>query len=134
MLSPVSGAADKIFVQDGDEEVKEMEHTDAVIEPTFNFDEKKQTRLSQEMRNKIPVEEEEHFNPGMPVSPVSVDGTDIRITTGAQSLESTLSDGADIRNAIREANQPSTNNVEAPASPQSEIDQQADKITDDIFR
>jgi len=31
------------------------------------------------MRNQIPVEEEEHLNPGMPVSPNSADGNDIRI-------------------------------------------------------
>lgn len=38
--------------------------------------------------------------PGMPVSPVSIDGTDIRIMTGAQSLESTLSDGTEFKKAI----------------------------------
>lgn len=55
------------------------------------------------MRNLIPVEEE-NFQPGMPVSPVSMgDGNEIRIQTGAQSLESTLSDGAELRNAIHEA-------------------------------
>lgn len=35
-------AADKIFVQDGGELIKD----EGVIEPTFKFDEKKNTRLS----------------------------------------------------------------------------------------
>jgi hypothetical protein len=49
------------------------------------------------MRNRIPTEEEERVYPGMPVSPVSVEGVDIKIQTGSQSLESTLTDGKEIK-------------------------------------
>lgn len=56
------------------------------------------------MRDQIPVEQEQVNTGGLPVSPASIEGQDIRITTGAQSLESTISDGEQIRNAISEAN------------------------------
>jgi hypothetical protein len=76
------------------------------------------------MRNQIPVEADERIYPGMPVSPASLDGRDIRIQTGSQSLESTLSDGAaELKNVIHEVNNKG-----------GDINSQADKITDDIFR
>ena len=69
------------------------------------------------MRSQIPTEDENLF-PGMPVSPAS-DNT-LRIQTGSQSLESTLSDNG-IKTAIAEA----ANN---------DKDIVVEQITDDIFR
>ena len=59
---------------------------------------------------------------GLPVSPVS-EGDNIRIQTGSQSLESTLSDEKKAKNLIQEVNQ------------ENEIkEKQATEITNDIFR
>lgn len=67
------------------------------------------------------------------MSPASGEGHDIRITTGAQSLESTISDGEQIKNAIIEANK-----GHAPPADEenkdSSLDRQVDSITEDIFR
>eukprot|EP00347_Sterkiella_histriomuscorum_P007962 403346899 len=127
---------EKIFVQD---EADEEQKTQDFKEPIFNSN-----RLTHQMRSQIPVEQEESqhssntpTNGVLPVSPVSA--SEIRITTGAQSLESTISDQEQIKNAIQEANRSnilandsSENNAENEQT--SEIDKQADTITDDIFR
>ena len=59
--------------------------------------------MPQSFKNQIPVEEEEKFVSAMPVSPASLDGADLRIQTGSQSLESTLSDDKKLKQAIQEA-------------------------------
>lgn len=51
-------------------------------------------------KSKIPADEEEKLVPGMPVSPASMEGADLRIQTGSQSLESTLSDEKKLKQAI----------------------------------
>lgn len=75
---------------------------------------------------KIPVEDEEKFNPGLPVSPSAIDvGTDIRIQTGSQSLESTLSDDKKFKQLISDA---------AAAQSASDQDDLVDDITDEVFK
>ena len=60
--------------------------------------------MPQTFKSQIPVEEEEKFVPAaMPVSPASLDSVDLRIQTGSQSLESTLSDEKKLKQAIQDA-------------------------------
>ncbi len=66
----------KIYVEDN-EEVK-LDDVDLGMSEEFEI--KKQQRVPADMLAKIPVEDEERFYPGMPVSPTGIDaGTDIRI-------------------------------------------------------
>lgn len=60
--------------------------------------------------------------PGVPVSPLSFEGGEIKIQTGSQSLESTISEKEKMRLAIQEANQ------------ESNQDAVADELTGEIWK